>query len=210
MTKRSQLSPFELIKPWEVDSESEEHRWAFFYLKNRKLPDFIFTKPSDLIVSRIEFLVSQFSTKNRNWVVFFSDSIIEIQTLSSYVAATFILSTGLPVEIKGPNELIDYAFSRYNSAYLKDEHPMESCSLLIIPSFDFMHPGYMKARPKIIELLTDRKMQGKPFMFSLFSPTLPKNKEDIPKFSVQLADFFGEQAGSLFSDNKTKFVILKN
>lgn len=204
------LNKFKIIKPWEIDIDLSDYRWALYYLKDRKIPDFIFSKPSVLMGERIEFLINQVCTKNRKWVICFSDSVTYIRTLYAYVVATFVLSTNLNAEIKSPQGLIEFAFGKQSFLPADDELPIQACALLMFQCFEATHPGYIKARPKIIELLTDRKIQKKPFIFSLYSENLPKNKEDIPKFSVSLTDFFGKQARDLFSDELTKFVILKS
>jgi len=200
---------FKVVKPWEIDTELSNYRWALYYLKDRKIPDFVFSKPSVLMEERIEFLITQICTKSRKWVVCFSDSITYIRTLYAYVAATFVLSTNLNAEIKSPQGLIEFAFGKQSFLPADDELPIQTCALLMFPCFEAIHPGYIKARPKIIELLTDRKMQKKPFICSLYSETLPKNKKEALEHSAPLVDFFGWQARDLFGDRMTKYIVLK-
>lgn len=210
MQNENQSCQFDtIVKPWKIDVELPEYRWALYFLKDRKTPDFVFARPSALMESRVEFLVRQVCTKNRKWVIIFSDSTTYIRSLYAYVAATFVLSTNLNAEIQSPQKLIEFAFGKQSFMPSHEELPIQACSLLMFPCFESIHPGYIKARPKIIELLTDRKVKKKPFIFSLHSEALPKNKEDIPEYSASLSDFFGGQARDLFSDSMTKFVILQ-
>ena len=209
MMTENRLFQNKIVKSWEMDTEVSAYKWALYYLKDRKISPFIFEKPSSLMGDRVEFLINQVCAKNRKWIICFSDSVTYIRKLYAYVAATFVLSTNLNAEIKSPRELVEFAFGKQSFLQAADELSIQTCSLLMFPCFEATYPGYLKARPKIIELLLDRKIQKKPFIFSLHSEKLPKNKEDIPKFSASLADFFGKPARDLFSDNETKFVILR-
>ena len=199
----------DIVFPWEADLGHPDLRWANYSLKDKNTPNFVFSEPSPLMKSRIEFLVSQFCTKSRRWVICFSDSVTYMRLLSEYTAATFILSTRLSAEVKGPKDIIDFAFNLNASFNPFIDPPIQTCSLLILSHFDCMYPGFQKAKSKIIELLIDRKIQKRPFMFTLYSSTLPTSSNDIAKFSAPLVDYFGEQARDLFSDTLTKFVILK-
>lgn len=201
--------PHNIIKPWGIDFDLPQFRWASFFITDRRTPDFVFSKPSKLMESQIDFLVTQLRFKSRRWVVCFSNSITHIRKISAYVATSFVLSTGLTAEVKDPKDLVEYAFNDYRESSPGIYQPMQVCSLLIVPYFDPTYIGYMKARPKIVELLTKRKEQEKPFMFSLYHPKLPVGEQDIAKFSAGLSDFFGEQAKDLFSNKFTKFVVLK-
>lgn len=203
-----QNKKFELVKPWAMDKDDPIYGWSRFFLHDRKISSFVYSKPSELMELRIEFLVTQLCTKSRRWVICFSDSVTYIKTLSSYVVASFVFSTNLSAELYGPDELLEFTFGRYNQPAQDNTPSIKKCPLLVIPCFDFMHPGYLKARPKIIDILSDRKLNRKPFMFSLYNSMLPSNKGEISKFSSQLTDFFGEQANCLFSDELTKFVVL--
>lgn len=204
-----QNKKFELVKPWIIDQDNPTYGWARFFLRDRKTPNFVYSPPSAIMEHRIEFLVTQLCTRSRRWIVCFSDSVTYIKTLSSYVIASFVFSTNLVAEVYGPDELVEFTFGRYNQPVSDDIPSIKKCPLLVIPCFDFMHPGYLKARPKIIDILVNRKIQKRPFLFSLYSPVLPSNKDEIGKFSSQLTDFFGEQARDLFSDELTKFIVLK-
>ncbi len=204
-----QNKEFELVKPWEVSLEDPIYGWAKFFLHDRKIPNLVFSRPSKVMESRIEFLVTQLCTKGRRWVICFSDSSTYIKNLSLYTVASFVFSTNLRAELYGPEDLVDFTFGRAGQLSSIEVPAIKECPLLVIPCFDFMHPGYLKARPKIIDLLIDRKLKKRPFMFSLYNPVLPSNKGEIANFSSQLTDFFGGQARDLFSDEMTKFIILK-
>ena len=210
-TEKTQIScppEYSLIKPWEADLELPEHRWGKFFLADRNIPDFVFSKPSSIMETRIEFLVNQFLYKNRRWVICFCDSASYVRTLSYYVLASFVMSTKLSAEIAGPKELVEFTFNKHTDEFSQDP-PIQSCSLLIFPPFDPLYPGIQKARPRLLELLSDRKIKKKPFLFSIFTDKLPANTKDIPKFSMQLIDFFGTPAKDLFCSNEVKFIVLK-
>lgn len=199
---------FKVVKPWEIDLELPEYRWAKFFIGDSKLPSFVFDKPQPLMEKRIEFIVRQLCTKNRKWIVCFCDSPTYIRTLNFHVLASFVASTKLSAEIAIPKDLIEFTFSKHIDEFIQ-EPSIQTCSLLIFPSFDFLYPGYQKAKSKITELLTNRKIKKLPFMFSIFTDKLPVNNSDISKYSAQLVDYFGKQAKDLFSDNAVKFIVLK-
>lgn len=208
---KDQLSPnkFKVVKPWDIDLDYPDFGWGRFFLHNRKIPDLVYTKPSLLIESRTEFLVSQFCLRSRRNVVCFTDSTVGSRTLSCYITASYVFSTGLTAEMKNPKDFIDYAFVRQESIPFGTVPVMQSCSLLTFPCFDFKYPGYQKAIPKIVELLLYRKMHKKAFLFFLCSERIPAHKSEIPEYSSVLSDYFGSDARDLFSDKTTKFVILK-
>jgi hypothetical protein len=78
-----------------------------------------------------------------------------------------------------------------------------------MPYFDPMYPGYQKARPRITHLLSDRKLEKKPFVFDLFVPHLPKEAAELVKSGKGLIDFFGLQAMDMFSDNFVKYLHIE-
>lgn len=204
---------FNIVLPWDRDRLRDDPRlrWAVSFLRDRNTPLFVYNKPPAKTIERVHFLTKQLCAKKRRWVACFGNCTVYTNKLFHYVGASFVLTSGLSAEVTIPKKLIDFAFSfGDNMQFGYASHPFQICGLLIIPHFDPMYPGYQKARPKIAELLSERKIENKPCMIEIYIPQkLPSTFEELSKFTPGLIDIVGSQAKDLFGDAETKFIIIE-
>lgn len=204
---------FDIVLPWDKDRLREDSRlrWPISFLRDRQMPFFIYDKPSEKTIERVCFLTEQLCARKRRWVVCFSDCTTYMNNLLYYVTASFVLTSGLSAEITTPKKLVEYAFDFGNSSQFGGKlHPFQVCGMLTIPYFDPMYPGYQKARPKITELLMDRKVDKKPCIVEVFvSGKLPETFEGLAKYTPFLRDLAGDGAKDLFGGNTAKFLVVK-
>ncbi len=203
---------FNIVLPWDKTKLKDDSRleWSISFLKDRNIPSFVYLEPPAKTAERVRFLTEQVCAKRKKWVVCFGSDTTYVSKLFYYVVASFVLTTGLSAEITTPKKLVDFAFNfGDNMQFGISAHPFEACGLLIIPYFDPMYPGYQKARPRITELLQERKLRGKPYIIGIFVPgVLPTNLEGLSKYTPALLDIVGYEAQSLFEDGRTKSVTV--
>lgn len=203
---------FNIVLPWDKAKLKDDSRlkWPISFLKDKNIPSFVYLEPPAKTAERVRFLTEQVCARRKKWVVCFGNDLTYVSKLFYYVVASFALTTGLSAEITTPKKLVNFAFNfGDNMQFGISVHPFEACGLLIIPYFDPMYPGYQKARPRITELLQERKLRGKPYIIGIFVPgELPTNLEGLSKYTPALLDIVGYEAQSLFEDGRTKSVTV--
>lgn len=204
---------FNIVLPWDKNRLRDDSRlrWPISFLRDRNIPPFVYVKPPEKTAERVCFLTEQLCRKKRRWVVCIGDNIMYTNKLLYYVAASFVLTTGLSAEITTPKKLMDFAFNFGSDLQFGCVlHPFQVCHLLVIPYFDPIYPGYQKARPKITALLLERKIHNKPCMIEIYIPRiLPTSLESVEECTPTLIDVVGDSAESLFGDSSSKAVVIK-
>lgn len=204
---------FDLVLPWDIKRLKADSRlrWPISFLRDREFPVFIYEAPTPKMIERVSVLTEQLCAKRRRCVVCFGNNTDYNYKLFCYVTASFVLTTGISAEITTPKKLMDFAFNFGGGNQFECSlHSFEVCGLLTIPWFDFMYPGYQKARPKIAECLASRKAQKKSCMIEVYVPkNLPNSFEGLASYAPVLMDFVGTQAKDLFGGKETKFIIIE-
>lgn len=204
---------FDIVLPWDKDRLRDDSRlrWPISFLRDRNILSSTSVIPPKKTIERVRFLTEQLCAKRRRWVVCFGDNTQYTNKLFHYVVASFVLTSGLSAEISSPKKFIEFAFNfRDDAQFGCTVHSFQVCGLLAIPYFDPMYPGYQKARPRIAELLSERKLNKKPCMIEVFVPqNLPTDFENLAKYTPSLVDIVGNQAQDLFGGNQVKFVTIE-
>lgn len=206
----------DIVLPWDKKRLRDDSRLirSILFLQEKEIPSFVYDKPAPKTAERVRGFTEQLCEEEKKWIVCFGTDAIYDEKLFYYILASFVLSAKCTAEIATPKKLIEFAFDyRNNDIQLFGEsstHSFKICELLIIPYFDPLYPGYQKARPRITELLKERKLQKKLCIIELFVlGALPTTLEESAKHTPALLDIVGKEARGLFQDGKTNFLTVK-
>lgn len=196
----------EVILPWEIDPAADRWLWEKSYIDSRQFPESVWAEPdSDHMVAQIVKLVD-WLRGSRNWIVGVSQSPKYMRKLYSYLAPTWICTTGGRAAIVD----VDKVLREITDPDSPLSDTIEYSDLIIIPYCDPAHPGLMYKRGALSSVLQRRKERNRPTLTDVYVRKYEQSGMDqeqtLNAHAKILMDAYGEVTYDLFSGHGAKYV----